>query len=149
MKQFRRVSPPVCLRISAPLPLDRFFVRFCTEVFLRNSVEKIHTLLKSGKNIEHFTWSVFQIVVSAMCNTTIQIRQCCVSMTRHSIFITLLTVTFVRHHYKGRRCSFSTQSGYANAPQYSRMLSTFLRFFFLSLNLLCSWPVCLWRNRLS
>lgn len=116
------------LQISAPLPLDRFFVRFYSEMFLRNSVEKIHILLKSGRNTGPFTWNVFQIVVSVMCNI-IQIRQCCVSMTRHSILITLLTVTFVRHHYKGRHCCFSMQSGYANAPQYLRTLSTFLRFF--------------------
>jgi len=62
----------------------------------------MHILVKSDKNIGHFTWSVFHIVVSAMCNTTIQITQCCASMTRHSVFITLLTVTFVRHHYKGK-----------------------------------------------
>lgn len=92
----------VRLQISAPLPLGRFFVRFYTEALLRNSVKKIHILAKSDKNIGNFTWSVFHIVVSAMCNATIQITQCCASMTGHSIFITLWTGTFVHHHYKGK-----------------------------------------------
>ena len=78
--------------------------RIFLEILYRGAFKKFcgenYVLLKSDKNVGHFTWSVFQIVVSSMCNATIQITLCYASMVRRSIFITLLIVTFVLHQYK-------------------------------------------------
>jgi hypothetical protein len=44
---------------------------------------------------------------------------CCVSITKHSIFIILLTLTYVCQQYKGNAVMiFRSNDGYANAQQW-------------------------------
>jgi len=44
---------------------------------------------------------VFHIVSSEICRATVQGTRDCASMAKLSIFITLLTVPYVRQQYKG------------------------------------------------
>ena len=66
-----------------------------------------------------------------ICSTTIQRMQCCASMVTLSVFIILLTSTYVRQQYEWKSLlCFHGSSGYSNAPKcyVIRMLRTF--FFF-------------------
>ena len=65
----------------------------------------------------HDDLSVFHILGSELCRATIQLSNCCASMSTLSVCITLFTATFVFEQYKGNALlRFRGNSVYANAP---------------------------------
>jgi len=95
------VCPSILKYQRVDLRLEGFQWNLILGNFSKTCRENPNLLKVGGKKYQTLYISVCHIVCSYICNATMKIMHCGISTTTISIFIELMTATYVREQYKG------------------------------------------------